>query len=180
MNQARPKSGKSHQKFGPQDNLPAVDINIGLDQDHTCDSMIGKKPDDQDDDSSDDSEDDNKFPKHDGQNWGSENTPNKGFDDHRQNAKTQHYDTYNTLGTNGLKIAFVGKQQLPGGYEEDLGNLFQVFETLASMPQVTEVKMERELSIMLGGDALSLYSTRSGEFATYKKSKEMLQSWYNS
>lgn len=76
--------------------------------------------------------------------------------------------------------SYMGKQQFSGGYEEDLNNFFQLFETLVTICQVTETEMKIALRIILKGDELYLYSGRSGECDTYTKANEMLQSWYNS
>lgn len=39
-------------------------------------------------------------------------------------------------------------------------------------------KIRRELTIMLKGDDLSLYSARISKCSTYSKAQELLQGWY--
>lgn len=72
----------------------------------------------------------------------------------------KYSDTYggpnNGLGIYELLKAFIGKPQFSGGYDQDVDNCFQVFETLASMCQVRDEEKRRTLRIMLTGDALSL------------------------
>lgn len=95
---------------------------------------------------------------------------------HNQTEDYRHHDGYNTLDINGLMKAYVGKQQLSGEYDEYLDDCFQVFETVASMCQVTEEEMGRALPIMLRGDAFSLYSAKVDAFPTYKDAKRILRS----
>lgn len=82
------------------------------------------------------------------------------FSINRGTIMTNPFKTTFRLGINGLIKTYIGQQQLSGAYEEDIGECFYVFETLASMCEVSDDEMKPALPIIPKVDAFSLFHYR--------------------
>ena len=76
--------------------------------------------------------------------------------------------------------AFVGKATFAGNWDEDLTNTISVFETLATMCEVSYEEKLKSLPVMLSGDALNYYASNIKDCNDYEEAIELMKKWYNS
>ena len=76
--------------------------------------------------------------------------------------------------------AFQGKPTFSGSWEEDLDNCINIFNTLATMCEVTDADKLKAIPVMLKGDALNYYANNSSPCTHFDDAMSMLRKWYNS
>lgn len=85
-----------------------------------------------------------------------------------------------SLGVGGRRKAYIGSKKFAGNWQEYLEGCSSVFETMAGMCKLSDVKGLEAVVIMLEGDALRLFSDKVGMFQTFRESSELLREHYHS
>lgn len=73
------------------------------------------------------------------------------------------YTSYHSLSISGLMNYYIGKSQYSGPYYDDLDGCVQIFETIATMYEVSYIAKNWAMPIILCGDVLAVRSLRGGE-----------------
>lgn len=93
-------------------------------------------------------------------------------------AATNNFDTYRSLGVNGLVKAFDKDDKYSGSYDDDLERSIRRFKTLAKMCEVPLDQRLHAIPIMLKGDALDFFDDYQEGCTSYEDAFTLLRNWY--
>lgn len=84
------------------------------------------------------------------------------------------------LGISGLMKAYNGEMTFSRSWDEDFDSCISIYETFSKMCEVSMEDKLQALPVMLSGDALSYFSTKSVQSSSCDEAIKTLGRWYNS
>lgn len=74
-----------------------------------------------------------------------------------------------SMGLPGLIKAYIGRNKIEGGWEEDLEQCHTIYRSLTSMCELTPAKNLKGVNIIIKEDAQYLFTYQSRAFTTYNQ-----------
>lgn len=105
----------------------------------------------------------------------------KGPPTFRENVSTPTDRSYDRgRGVTNIIKDYLGQPRFSGLYDNDLENIAEIYNSIADMWDATQIEKRKDMSLMLKGCGLSLFTRKRKGCGTFEEGINLLGTWFNS